>query len=224
MILQLISYVGMASSFILITMAIACGLYYLSELVEEYTVVTKRLLNRAIIIIIGLLAMLWLVDGFPFKLTAFAIGSHLVYQQNLKRFPFISLTSKTFISSCILVLTNHYLWFRYFSDPSIPPAIILSERPGYSGPMHPPFAQVASFIGICVWLVPFSLFVSLSASDNVLPTAMESTDSDDRKVHKNQGLAKLIIGNAWVYLVKVASKLGFDLDAKFGKYDLDQAT
>ncbi|KAB8336928.1 hypothetical protein FH972_021233 [Carpinus fangiana] len=35
---------------------------------------------------------------------------------------------------------------------------------------YPTFTEIASFFGICVWLVPFSLFVSLSASENVLPT------------------------------------------------------
>lgn len=40
----------------------------------------------------------------------------------------------------------------------------------YDRPDVPTFSQVASYFGICVWLVPFSLFVSLSANDNVLPT------------------------------------------------------
>lgn len=34
----------------------------------------------------------------------------------------------------------------------------------------PSFTQIASFFALCVWLVPFSLFVSLSASENVLPS------------------------------------------------------
>lgn len=34
----------------------------------------------------------------------------------------------------------------------------------------PTFGQVAAFFGICVWLVPFGLFVSLSAGELVLPT------------------------------------------------------
>lgn len=34
----------------------------------------------------------------------------------------------------------------------------------------PTFTQIASFFGICVWLVPFALFVSLSAGENVLPS------------------------------------------------------
>lgn len=29
---------------------------------------------------------------------------------------------------------------------------------------------MASFFGLCVWLIPFALFVSLSASENILPS------------------------------------------------------
>ena len=33
--------------------------------------------------------------------------------------------------------------------------------------------QVLAFFTICLWLVPFALFVSLSANENVLPTTIE---------------------------------------------------
>jgi hypothetical protein len=83
-----------------------------------------------------------------------------------------------------LVLLNHLLWFRHFS--AAPPAPGPPRRPphhstGHSGgsiydlgPASPSFAEVSSFFGLCVWLVPFALFVSLSASDNVLPTTVAS--------------------------------------------------
>lgn len=34
----------------------------------------------------------------------------------------------------------------------------------------PSFTEIASFFGLNVWLVPFALFVSLSAGENVLPS------------------------------------------------------
>jgi hypothetical protein len=34
----------------------------------------------------------------------------------------------------------------------------------------PSFTEIASFFGLQVWLVPFALFVSLSAGENVLPS------------------------------------------------------
>ena len=35
---------------------------------------------------------------------------------------------------------------------------------------YPTFTEISSYFGLCVWLVPFSLFVALSAGENVLPT------------------------------------------------------
>lgn len=37
-------------------------------------------------------------------------------------------------------------------------------------PSMPSFTEIASYFGLCVWLVPFALFVSLSAGEYVLPS------------------------------------------------------
>jgi len=79
---------------------IASGLYYLSELVEEHTVIAKRFLTRMIYAIIGAQALLCIIDGFPFKLSVMSIVSHFVYLLNLRRFPFVKLSEPLFISSC----------------------------------------------------------------------------------------------------------------------------
>lgn len=65
-----------------------------------------------------------------------------------------------------LVILNHYLWFRHFSAP--PPHS--SYNPYARDPSIPTFTEIASYFGLCVWLVPFALFVSLSAGENVLPS------------------------------------------------------
>lgn len=67
-----------------------------------------------------------------------------------------------------LVLLNHWLWFRHFSaPPSSPPRHYNYYAPNES---IPSFSEVAAFFGLQVWLVPFALFVSLSAGENVLPS------------------------------------------------------
>ncbi|CAN6653762.1 protein Svp26p [Trichomonascus vanleenenianus] len=201
-------------------MAIACGLYYLSELVEEYTVFTKKLLTRLIYTIIGVHVALLVVDRFPLKLTAFSIIAHCVYLQNLKRFPFINLRSSTFIASCLLSALNHWLWFRHFSDPSLPPYAILRERPHYSGPTHPPFSQVASFFGICVWMIPFALFISLSAGDLVLPTTVEAEEDESgaaKARRRSSGLAKVFVERLWKIAASVGKVFGFDWDPNSGR-------
>lgn len=61
----------------------------------------------------------------------------------------------------------------------------------------PTFTEIASYFGICVWLVPFALFVSLSASDNVLPTenpaASANAANGDGSKRKAQGMAKMLV-------------------------------
>lgn len=78
----------------------ASGLYYLSELVEEHTVMAKRFLTRLIYSIVGLQLVLCLIDGFPFWQTALGIFSHVVYLGNMRRFPYVQLSDPLFILSC----------------------------------------------------------------------------------------------------------------------------
>jgi len=78
----------------------ASGLYYLSELVEEHTVIAKKLLSRMIYAVIAIQTILLVVDRFPITLSVLSIGSHIVYYQNLRRFPIVKLTDPVFIVSC----------------------------------------------------------------------------------------------------------------------------
>ena len=186
-ILPLVGYLGLALGFAFLTLAIASGLYYLSELVEEHTVLAKRLLTYLIYGVVGIQLFLTIVDRFPLLPSAVSVGSHIVYAQNLRRFPVVKLTDPIFLLSCgtisvmrilayqdstdgssVLVLLNHYLWFRHFSAP--PP--IPKNYNYYSGPDPnlPSFTEIAAFFGLQVWLVPFALFVSLSAGEYVLPS------------------------------------------------------
>lgn len=101
-ILPLVGYAGAIIGFCFLTLAIASGLYYLSELVEEHTVMAKRLLTRMIYTVIGVQAMLWLIDGFPFWATLLGIVSHVVYLGNMRRFPYVQLSDPLFLLSCCM--------------------------------------------------------------------------------------------------------------------------
>lgn len=221
-VLKLLSYFGIAFSFVFLTLAIASGLYFISEQVEEHTVFTKRLLTRIIYSIIAVHFLLLIFDGFPFKITLFSITANVVYLQNLKRFPFISLTSGSFIASCVMVIVNHYLWFKHFTDPATPPYAIYKSNPDYSGPVHPPFAQVSSFLGLCVWLIPFALFISLSASDNVLPMSASAGEFEQesgaaKARRQSTGLAKALISFAFEQVAKIARAAGYEIDPNYGR-------
>ena len=58
-----------------------------------------------------------------------------------------------FLPLTVLVLLNHFAWFRFFTT-----------RHGFR------FAEIVSFFLLCVWLVPFQYFISLSASENTIPS------------------------------------------------------
>ncbi|CAK7274545.1 erv26 super protein [Sporothrix epigloea] len=175
-ILPLVGYVGVVTGFGFLTLAIASGLYYLSELVEEHTVLAKRFLVRLIQGIIVLQIGFLLIDHFPFWPTLLGVFAHIVYLGNMRRFPYVQLSDPLFLLSCGLVLLDHFVWFRYFSSAQQRSYQNMSSY--YDSPTDvPTFTQIASYFGICVWLVPFALFVSLSASDNVLPTMGGNSDT-----------------------------------------------
>lgn len=117
--------------------------------------------------------------NLPLAHVAFSIACHLVYLLNFANFPLIDLASWSFIASCLMVVADHFLWFFHFHD-------ILEEarkrerrwrHPMEPVPHVPTFLDISTFFGICVWLVPLFLFLSLSANDNALPTASRRASS-----------------------------------------------
>lgn len=118
-------------------------------------------------VIILLHLILYFTDSLPLLQTVFSVTCHFVYLQNFSHsWPLISLSSLTFLSSCALVIADHFIWFFHFSR--------ITHQARYrpyqgGGPRVPGFSEIASFFGICVWLAPLFLFLSLSANDNALP-------------------------------------------------------
>jgi hypothetical protein len=64
------------------------------------------------------------------------------------------------------------MWFFHFAHVTHE-ARQLARKAYRGGPVvkAPTFGDMATFFGICVWLAPLFLFLSLSANDNTLPTA-----------------------------------------------------
>ncbi|KAG9317506.1 DUF396-domain-containing protein [Chiua virens] len=169
--LHYLSYVAAVAAFVFMTLSLASGLLYISELIEEHFRLAKLVGQRGICVIIALHVLLYVTDSLPLLQTIFSIISHLVYLQNFSnQWPLISLSSASFIASCLMAVMNHFLWFTHFSR------LARNTRPSYnrnraSVSNAPGFADIATFFGICVWLVPLFLFLSLSANDNALPTS-----------------------------------------------------
>uniref|UniRef100_A0A8D0CFX3 Protein TEX261 n=1 Tax=Salvator merianae TaxID=96440 RepID=A0A8D0CFX3_SALMN len=141
-----------------VTLGIAAGLYYLAELIEEYTVATSRIIKYMIWFSTAVLVGLYLFEHFPGLVVGVGLFTNLVYFGLLQSFPFIMLTSPNFILSCALVVLNHYLAFQYFAEE------------------YYPFSEVLAYFTFCLWLIPFAFFVSLSAGENVLPSTVQPGD------------------------------------------------
>jgi hypothetical protein len=123
-------------------------------------------------------------------------------------------TPKSRTLSAVFVLLDHYFFFRHFS--SFPPPRSQSFNRYSTNPPAPDvniptFGQVAAFFGICIWLIPFGLFVSLSAGELVLPTM----GSDGRispgleSAKKAQGLVKQVYAAVGNWLGDTSQALGW---------------
>ncbi|KAI6047497.1 transmembrane adaptor Erv26-domain-containing protein [Pisolithus marmoratus] len=195
----LCSYVGSIAAFLFMTLSLASGLLYISELIEEYSRLAKLIGQRATYLVIALHALLYMFDSLPLPQTLFSILCHAVYLQNFSStWPLISLSSFSFIASCILAVTNHFTWFLYFSRMSREVRHSYSRHRGLMTEI-PGFADIATFFGTCVWLVPLFLFLSLSANDNALPTSGvgSPSGSNSSSPRVNSSLFKSIFGILW---------------------------
>lgn len=166
--LYILSWIALIVQVCFITVAVAAGLYYLAELVEEYTVMTKRVVWWMNVITLSFYVGFLLFEDFPTSLIVCGIISQVAHLFILKTFPFVVIASPAFIVGVIMLIINHYLAFQYFAS------------------VYYSFSEVIAYFTLCLWLVPFALFVSLSANENVLPTVAETRPLlDDNDVVSN---------------------------------------
>uniref|UniRef100_A0AC11E5Z6 Testis expressed 261 n=1 Tax=Ovis aries TaxID=9940 RepID=A0AC11E5Z6_SHEEP len=156
--MYVLSWLSLFIQVAFITLAVAAGLYYLAELIEEYTVATSRIIKYMIWFSTAVLIGLYVFERFPTYMIGVGLFTNLVYFGLLQTFPFIMLTSPNFILSCGLVVVNHYLAFQFFAEE------------------YYPFSEVLAYFTFCLWIIPFAFFVSLSAGENVLPSTMQPGD------------------------------------------------
>merc|ERR1719320_1783585 len=95
---------------------------------------------------------LFCFENIPTTLIVCGVIAQIAHLSLLSSFPFFCATSPSFLVAVVMVIVNHYFAFSHF------------------GENYYPFSEVMAYFTICLWLVPFSFFVSLSANENVLPT------------------------------------------------------
>ncbi|XP_062578148.1 protein TEX261-like [Saccostrea cucullata] len=167
--MYLLSWIALVIQICVITLSVAAGLFYLAEIVEEYTVLTAKIIKYMLIgttvIFLGLL----LFEDLPLYMIVLGLVGNIAYFFVLQTFPYFELMSPSFLFSIALVVVNHYFAFSYFST------------------VWHPFSDVLAYFTICLWLVPFAFFISLSANENVLPmtTGTRVSTSEESDVVSN---------------------------------------
>lgn len=119
---------------------------------------------------------------------------------------------------------NHYLWFTHFQAP--PPTQLRHGKDyqysqyNYDPSSYPTFTEISAYFGLCVWLVPFALFVGLSAGENVLPSmgseyatgegsSFVSAGKDPKKDAPREGMAKALVNGVREWVGETGESLGF---------------
>ncbi|CAO1403607.1 unnamed protein product [Diamesa serratosioi] len=159
--LYFLSYLSILIQIIFITLCLAAGLYYLSELVESYTVITKKIITVAAQATIVLYIVFIFTDDFSWTIIILGIFSQIIHLIILRNFPDVKLLSLEFVSGVLLLLVNHWLAYQHF------------ERNFHN------LSEILAYFCLFLWLVPFALFVSLSANDQVLPTSFQGQQPNE---------------------------------------------
>lgn len=175
--LYILSWACLGLQFCFAVLSIAAGLYYVAELIEEYSVKAKRVMYILLWTVVVIHLALWVIDGLPLMMIFLGIATHICFSFLLRTFPFISILSPSFILGCTLLLASHVYAFMHFSE------------------KYYPFTEILAYFTLCLWIVPFSFFLSLSANDNVLPIigsgGVVALDDSQLKISRRSGFLRM---------------------------------
>ena len=111
--MYVLSWIAFILIAICLTISVAAGMYYLAELIEEYTTVAKRIIHLLLIIVTCLNILLVIFESeFTWTLSAIGLISNIIYFFILAEFPVIGFLSPTF--SLLNASISHSSLFRIF--------------------------------------------------------------------------------------------------------------
>lgn len=116
LIIYLVSYVSTLFHICFITISFAAGLYYISELVEEYTEKAKKVIKFSTFATIVLYVLISLTETFSWVLIGCGLLAQIVHLAILRNFPNIKILSLEFWGAVVLLLVNHYLAYKHFQE------------------------------------------------------------------------------------------------------------
>ncbi|TNN15625.1 hypothetical protein EWB00_001154 [Schistosoma japonicum] len=154
-VLWIFSYVALLFYIAVVLFCVAVGLFYITELVEEYIVTTGKIIRYTIYVEIILHLILLITDDVSIMLTLVGLICHCFYGSMLKTFPAFYYQSFSFLGSVFMLIIHHLVAFRVFS---------INQSP---------FSYLVAYFTFFLWAVPFLFIISLSANDFVLPQTVE---------------------------------------------------
>lgn len=160
LIFWLFGYISGYVAILALAMCIASALFVLSEFAEEFPSLTAKIIKYLLAGSLFIQVILW-IDGLPAYESTVQCLALIAYASMLQTFPFIRLLSISTVASVLLFLSTNLLWLRYFLK------------------NHKEPLPIVGFFLVIVWAVPCGLFVSISVSENQLPSALSSEPSSN---------------------------------------------
>lgn len=96
-------------------LVLAAGLYYIAELVEEYTVIAKKVISVIVLFVTTVYLLFIFFDNLPWSMVFCGLAAQALHGLILTDFPYVNLKSVQFIGDVFLLIINHYLAFSYFT-------------------------------------------------------------------------------------------------------------
>lgn len=147
----------------------------------------KKVITVIVLFVTTVYLLFMFFDNLPWSMVICGLLAQAIHAIILTDFPYVKLMSVQFIGAVAMLFVNHYLAFSFFTQYYF----------NFAEVMWPNMAcqhrqitmifqcisnkklfihfQVLGYFTVCLWIVPFALFVSLNANDNVLPTVNERT-------------------------------------------------
>jgi hypothetical protein len=111
---SVLSYVAGYCVLLFLAISLACGLYYLAELTEEYPSITKKIIQMSIYQSAASLLLLLMFDDWPWMETIFTLAGCFLYHKLMQSFPLIEFSSLLFIGAMVSFVIQNMMWYYWF--------------------------------------------------------------------------------------------------------------
>lgn len=116
LIIYCLSYVSLVIHICFVTISFAAGLYYISEIVEEYTEKAKKVIRYSTFVTILIYFLLTITESFSWSMIICGLLAQAIHLAILRDFPNIKIMSIEFWSAVIFLFVNHYLAYQHFEE------------------------------------------------------------------------------------------------------------